>query len=322
MPLSVIQPEHLPVQPLPSNILSAQPGGGTIMSMGLAWGCLRRRLLRRFRPAYVERMRRCRQGHCPGCTHDVIDHRDLKFIGNVCGVRFATRNDRKCTWVRLPIATWGLGEVIVIACPLLLLAGLLAWWSLTAALPIALAGAFVMWFFRDPPRQIPKGPGILVAPADGVITDLVELAECPYFNGPAIRIGIYLSLFNVHLNRVPETAQVIEVRYSPGQFLNSRNRSAGSVNEQLWTLFQTAGEDPLLFVVKQVAGAFASRIVCAARPGETLERGTKFGMIKFGSRTELFVAYRPDLRVMVSPWSKVRGGTTVLIKYRERRRDS
>src|SRR5262249_57087450 len=131
-----------------------------------------------------------------------------------------------------------------------------------AAVPPALLALFVVLFFRDPPRRIPDGPGLVVSPADGVVTDVEELSEVPFWDGPALKVGIYLSVFNVHVNRVPETARVIEVRYAPGRFLDTRWPAAARVNEQCWTLFEGEAEPHHLLAVKQIAGTFARRIAC------------------------------------------------------------
>src|SRR5262249_55716505 len=150
---------------------------------------------------------------------------------------------------------------------------------------------------------------------DGTITDVEELEWDDLLAGPALKVGIYLSVFNVHVNRAPAVARVLELRYHPGLFLDVRRGMAPQVNEQLWTLFECEDLPHHRLLVKQVAGAFARRIVCETRPGQVLGRGDKFGMIKFGSRTELYLTRAPGLRVAVRPGDKVRGGSTVLARY-------
>jgi phosphatidylserine decarboxylase len=300
---------------LPENIRSAQPGGGWALRLELAWGRLRRWWLRLARPGYVARLRAARRGECPGCPHDVIDDRDLKFFGNVCGYHFAPE-DAPAAWIdRLPIARMGRCEVLVFGGGLCALAVAGALLTPLAAVVPALMALFVVMFFRDPPRRAPDGPGLVVSPADGVVTDIEELDEVPFWDGPAVKVGIYLSVFNVHVNRAPETARVIEVRYCPGRLLDTRWPAAAKLNENLWVVFECEEAPHHLIAVKQIAGTFARRIVCEARPGAVLERGERYGMIKFGSRTELYLAKAPGLQVAARPGDRVRGGTSVLVRY-------
>jgi phosphatidylserine decarboxylase len=245
----------------------------------------------------------------------VIDDRDLKFFRNVCGYRFSA-SDVPRRWLdRLPIARMGRCEVLLYGGGLSALAGAAACLSPYAAAPPALLALFVLLFFRDPAREIAAGTGLVVSPADGVVTDVEELGTVPFWEGPAVKIGIYLSVFNVHVNRVPETARVIEVRYESGRFLNTSRPAAARVNEHCWTLFECEAAPHHLVAVKQIAGTFARRIVCEARPGEVLARGDRFGMIKFGSRTELYLASVPGLHVTVRKGDPVRGGSSVLAQY-------
>jgi phosphatidylserine decarboxylase len=300
---------------LPANVRSAQPGGGWVVRLELAWGRLRRRWLRHLRPGYVARIRAARRGECPDCPHDVIDDRDLKFYRNVCGYHFAAADVPRRWLDQVPLARMGRAEVLLFGGGLSALAVAAALLTPVAAVPPLLLALFVVHFFRDPERPIPDTPGAIVSPADGVVTDVQELREVPFWDGPAVKIGIYLSVFDVHLNRVPETARVIEVCYAPGRFLDTRRPAAARVNEQCWTLFEREDPPHHLFTVKQIAGTFARRIVNEARPGTVLGRGERFGMIKFGSRTELYVAAAPDLRVAVRPGDRVRGGSSVLAQY-------
>jgi phosphatidylserine decarboxylase len=154
-----------------------------------------------------------------------------------------------------------------------------------------------------------------VSPADGVVTDVTRLDHLDDFQGPAVRVGIYLSVFNVHVNRCPEAARVVAVCYRPGRFLNSRHPAAPAVNEQFTTLLEGEAAPHRLLLVKQIAGAFASRVVNVARPGQVLGRGDRIGMIKFGSRTELYLQDDPQLCLLVRPGDRVRGGTSLLARY-------
>ena len=308
-------PTRLAPKALAANIRSSQPGGGWLVWLELAWGRVRRRWLRLVWPGYVVRLRAARKGDCPDCPHDVIDDRDLKFFRNVCGYHFAVA-DVPPRWLdRLPLARMGRGEVLLFGGGTSVLAVVAGFFAPYAAVPLALVALFVVLFFRDPPRRIPDQPGAIVSPADGVITDVEELDEVPFWDGPAVKVGIYLSVFDVHVNRVPEAARVIEVRYVPGRFLNTRRPAAGRLNEQCWTLFECEAAPHRLVAVKQIAGTFARRIVCEARPGAVLGRGERFGMIKFGSRTELYLVKDSSLCVVVRPGDRVKGGSSVLAKY-------
>ena len=163
--------------------------------------------------------------------------------------------------------------------------------------------------------MIPTDPQALVSPADGTITHVDEVDEGDFPGGRAFRIGIFLSVFNVHVNRVPRTGRVLALRYFPGQFCDARDAQCGTVNEQFWI---DLGEEPTgrLVRVKQIAGAIARRIVCWLRPGEEVQAGERLGMIKFGSRTEVYLPIDAVDEVLVKPGDKVKGGSTVLLRVR------
>jgi phosphatidylserine decarboxylase len=215
----------------------------------------------------------------------------------------------------LRIAPWGQAEVLVVGGGFAFGAMAMAFLSPWLAIPPAFVALFVAWFFRDPPRLIPGAPGLTVSPADGRVTHVQELVNAGFWDGPAIKISIYLSIFNVHVNRVPEAARVVEVRPVPGRRLNTRRAESAEVNEQCCTLFEGDGPTRLRFLVRQVAGPFASRVVCAAQAGDLLGRGDHFGMIKFGSRTDLLLSRVPSLRVLVRAGDRVKGASTVLARY-------
>lgn len=297
-------------------ITCIQPGGGWLVQLELAWGRFRRWRLRTFWPSHVHRMTALRKGACPICPHDIIDSRDLKYFRNVCGYSFAMEDDPYAWRERLPIARPGWVEVIVCGGGLFLIALAAAWFSPLAAVVPLLLALFVIAFFRDPPRRIPTEPGLIVAPADGRVTDIELLDWHEDLAGPAVKIGIYLSIFNVHVNRCPSAARVVEVRYYPGQFLDVRHPAAPRINEQLWLVLESETDPQRRLLVKPIAGAFARRIVCLVRPGELLPRGAKTGMIKFGSRTELYLARHEGLEILVQPGQRVRGGMTALARER------
>jgi len=180
--------------------------------------------------------------------------------------------------------------------------------------PLVLLG-WVLYFFRDPPRRIPAGEGLLVAPADGTIAEVAKLDHDDFIGGPAVRVGVFLSIFNVHINRAPCAARVIELRYSPGLFLNALNPESALKNEHLWIGLEETAARHRRIVVRQIAGLIARRIVCSLRSGEVLSAGQQFGMIKLGSRTELIMPAEDGLVVRVQVGDKIQAGTTIVAQY-------
>ena len=174
-------------------------------------------------------------------------------------------------------------------------------------------------FFRNPCRRIPANPLLIISPADGTIKDIVEVDDfnLPPFNGPAVRIGIFLSVFNVHVNRAPAEMTVEKVSYREGEYLDARDEGAVQRNEAM-TISGTAVADDKTFpvAVRQISGAIARRIVCPVKSGEKLKKGEIYGMIKFGSRTELYLPVgRAEINVKVG--DKVSGGSSVLATLTE-----
>jgi phosphatidylserine decarboxylase len=260
-----------------------------------------------------------RQGHCDNCTHDVIDARDLKFCRNVCGYWFRPEDDRFRWRGRLGLARAGLAEVVLFSLLFMLLAAGLTvaalllhpafWAPLALLVPVWLE---VIFFFRDPERALPTDPDALLSPADGTVTHVGEVDDPDFPGGRAFRVSIFLSIFNVHVNRVPRTGRVAGLRYLPGAFLDARHPECAVRNEQLWIdLEEPQGR---LLRVKQISGAIARRIVCWLRPGEEVRAGERFGMIKFGSRTEILLPAGGDVEVKVKVGDKVKGGSTILLR--------
>ncbi len=302
-------------EPLPENIRSVQPGGGLGMQAELLWGRWRRCWLRRLRPGYVQRMAGLRQGDVNGAPHEILDPRDLKFCRNQCTAHWA-KADNPFAWRdRFPFARWGLAELQLFGWPLVAVVIALSWywWPLgyLAVVPLVL----IVWFFRDPPRSIPQEPGLIVSPADGKLAEITRLEHDPYLEGPAVRIGIFLSIFNVHINRSPADARVLGLRYSPGEFRNALDPASAQVNEHTWIALEEPSPPHRKIIVRQIAGAIARRIVCDLRPGEVIARGHKFGMIKFGSRTELILPDTDNLRILAEVDDRVRAGASVLARY-------
>jgi phosphatidylserine decarboxylase len=304
--------------PLPANITSVQPGGGFCYQMELAWGRMRRWLLKTFRPAYVRRMAERRRGSADGAPHEILDPRDLKYARNQCDCDWDAADDRFAWRDRIPLARWGLAEVVIMGLlPVVLLTALAVAFPQLGYVALA-AGAwlgYVGYFFRDPPRRVPQGNGLLVAPADGTLAEITRLEDDEFIGGPAVRIGIFLSIFNVHINRAPCAARVIELRYEPGLFLNALDPQSAVKNENMWIGWEEAAMPHRRLVVRQIAGLIARRIVCNLRPGELLSAGQQFGMIKLGSRTELIVPDHPDLQIETRIGQKIKAGKTVLARY-------
>jgi len=181
-------------------------------------------------------------------------------------------------------------------------------WRLTSmpvltAVPVLLA-LFFLWFFRDPPRTIPQGAGLIVSPADGKV-DVAEWIETP--EGGRLRITIFLNVFNVHVNRVPVGGVVEHVEFREGQFLNAMRPDSAVHNEQTLITVDT-GSYKVSF--KQIAGLLARRIVCNLKVGDRVERGQRMGLIKFGSRTDVLLP--AEAKLWVKKGQRVTGGKTVL----------
>ncbi|HVC46746.1 MAG TPA: phosphatidylserine decarboxylase family protein [Terracidiphilus sp.] len=172
-----------------------------------------------------------------------------------------------------------------------------------AATPVVLA-AFFLWFFRDPRRRIPAGEGLVVSPGDGLVTETVRI-ETP--EGFRQRISIFLSVFDVHVNRAPIGGVVSRVRYQKGKYLNAMNPASAERNEQNVV---TVGGDGYEVTFKQIAGLLARRIVCGLREGDRVERGQRVGLIKFGSRVDVLLPDEAEIRVQKG--QRVKGGASVL----------
>ena len=187
----------------------------------------------------------------------------------------------------------------------LLAAAVIAWLAAWPyAIPVLLLGAFCLWFFRDPERQIPTLPGAVVSPGDGRVTD-VSVATAG--GTPRHRISIFLSVFDVHVNRSPIAGVIRDVRYQRGKFLNAMGANSAEENEQ--NIVTVEGEGRTV-IFKQIAGLIARRIVFDRKVGDTVARGQRIGLIKFGSRVD--VLFDSDAAIEVKPGDRVQGGATVL----------
>jgi len=187
-------------------------------------------------------------------------------------------------------------------------------WIIHPALAILPFGVWVwlMAFFRDPQRALPGDRDTWVSPADGLVSDITPIDNDPLLGGPAIRVGIFLSVFNVHVNRAPCDAKVIKTIYKEGKFINALKHDEASSDNESNTILLADDTGKPIAVVKQIVGLIARRIINTAREGTTVERGQRIGMIKFGSRTELVIPLwlSPDIKVKVG--QKVRGAADVI----------
>jgi len=193
---------------------------------------------------------------------------------------------------------YGLGFAVV-AGLVWLLTQQVAWVSL----PVLMA-LFFLWFFRDPRRRIPTGPGEIVSPADGVVTE-AEWIETS--SGSRLRLSIFLNIFDVHVNRAPVAGTVTAVEYREGSFMNAMKPESVVMNEQTLVVIDAGGYE---VSYKQIAGLLARRIVSTVKVGDRLERGQRVGMIKFGSRTDVLMPADAVPRVKMG--ARVRGGSTIL----------
>jgi phosphatidylserine decarboxylase len=218
---------------------------------------------------------------------------------------------------RLPLAEWGWRELNLYGWPLLVVTIAVALvghpWGWLAVVPAALL-VQLFAFFRDPPRRVPDAPQAIVAPADGTIAEVTPLDQYDFLDGPAIRIGIFLSIFNVHINRTPYGGTVVDLHYRPGEFLNALKAESAVRNESMWIGFVDPNNPACRFAVRQISGAIARRIVCPLERGTTVPRGQKFGMIKLGSRTELILP-AGSVEVLVRPGDKVRAGSDIVARW-------
>lgn len=183
-----------------------------------------------------------------------------------------------------------------------------------AAVP-ALGLAFTLSFFRDPVRRPPPGDETLVAPADGRVTEVSDVAAGADLPEASVRVGIFLSVFDVHVNRTPCAGVVKSTRYTPGRFFDARHPECSKRNERNDIVIERpSAKDQVL--VRQISGAIARRIVCACRENDVLEKGQRVGMIKFGSRTELYVPSRSLAEITVRVGDRVKGGETIIARTR------
>jgi len=213
--------------------------------------------------------------------------------------------------MRIPIAKEGYPFLII---PLLVTILLLFFpqtrfgWAFWICL---VATCFVGMFFRDPERVIPPGASVIVAPADGQIILIQDVKYPALGNDTYSQVSIFMSIFNVHVNRAPLAGTVENVLYNPGKFFVASKNKASLLNEQnSIILSRTVNGKTVRILVKQIAGLIARRIVCYAKPGMSFEKGERIGLIRFGSRVDLFLPQ--DITLAVKLNDKVNGGATII----------
>ncbi len=223
--------------------------------------------------------------------------------------------------MRIPLSSLGAREIwlitLVIGLPAVaayVAAGKGCSWCWPVAVILTLVWLAGLLFFRDPERKTPGDPGLFVAPADGVVTEAVTLENDPWVGGPAMRLSIFLSVFDVHVNRSPCSGVVRTVEYQPGRFLDARDPKSGALNEANTIVIEPDEPGIETVVVRQIAGLIARRIVCTVKPGDRVERGQRVGLIKFGSRTELIIGGRGACEPTVKVGDRACGAVTIMAR--------
>jgi phosphatidylserine decarboxylase len=319
---------RLSLDQMDPQLTDIQPGGGYIIRLEQWWGGCRRWYLKKFRADYVARMRQTRQGDENRGPHDVLDPRDLKYHVNQGGYYWLPEDDPFASRDRLPFARVGLAELVLLCgaafggatlvrllTAALHLSGTARFVGLLTSATLIVIGLLVAWFFRDPHRTVPQGEGLVVSPADGKIVTVEEVDHDEFIEGPAVLIGIFLSIFSVHINRMPIDGRVIGLRYRKGKCLNALRPESARENEQLAVRLEGNTVPHRRMVVRQITGAIARRIVCWLKPGDELAAGRRFGMIKLGSRTELVLPREASLEIRVKVGESVSAGSSVLASY-------
>ncbi|GHV87947.1 hypothetical protein AGMMS50267_03070 [Spirochaetia bacterium] len=224
--------------------------------------------------------------------------------------------------MRVPLTKYGLPQLVLLPAAVLALMVLLFLCPLGngrlfGEIPLFFIFIWMLWFFRDPERTITGDETVLYSPADGTITDISGV-ETGDLGEKALRIGMFLSIFSVHLNRAPCTVQIESITYKKGAFKNAMSSESGRINESNDILMKRLSHPFDKLMVRQISGAIARHIVCAAKIGETYKQGEPFGMIKFGSRTELYLPVNSGAQyeVAVKIGDKVHAGVSPLVRYR------
>jgi len=217
----------------------------------------------------------------------------------------APREEEVIKQNRWPIAKEGL-PFLIPAVLLTVFLGSMGWkiWMLLGIL----LSLFIAYFFRNPKREIPNLRNIILSPADGKIIHVGEFEEDRFLKEKSLKVSIFMSLFDVHLNRAPVSGKVLERNYLPGRFLIANVEKSSLLNEQNAVILET--EDRLKILLIQIAGFVARRIVCYAKTGDTLRKGEIFGLIRFGSRVDLYLP--PEVKPIVRVGQHVKGGESII----------
>lgn len=227
------------------------------------------------------------------------------------------------TLTRYGIREWGGGGVVALAA--LGVCWVLAkyvnlYLGLVPGILVIAAYCFLAFFFRNPRRKLPEGDELILSPADGTVRDITVVEDFTQepFNGRALRIGIFLSVLNVHVNRAAADFKVISKHYREGRYLDARSAECVKENEAMTIAGEaSAAGSKFPMAIRQISGAIARRIVCPVEPGTEIARGKIYGMIKFGSRTELYLPADDDrFEVQVKVGDKVQSGTSIMVKIR------
>ncbi len=206
---------------------------------------------------------------------------------------------------RVPVALEGIPFVIIagVVSILFYLFGLAI-----PALVFLILTLFIIWFFRNPEREIPSDKNLIISPADGKIIGINEVIESRILKKKMLKISIFMNIFNVHINRIPCSGKISDILYNRGKFISANIEKASLENEQNAIVLETRRGEKILFV--QIAGLIARRIVCWLKKGDDVVTGQRFGLIRFGSRVDIYLPKDVDVRVSVG--QKVKGGASVL----------
>ena len=223
--------------------------------------------------------------------------------------------------MRIPLTRYGLPQVAVYPASLLIVMTALfiiffpAIWLIPVLLILFAVLIWMFSFFRDPGRKIAYDEKVLYSPADATITD-IDIVHDTELGAKALRIGMFLSVFNVHVNRFPCSARVQKITYRKGKFKNAMSKDAYKLNESNDAVIVRLDEPKEKLIVRQITGAVARRIVCEAKEGGEYRQGEQYGMMKFGSRAELYITEGDHYEVLVKLGDPVRAGLTPLIRYK------
>jgi phosphatidylserine decarboxylase len=210
---------------------------------------------------------------------------------------------------KMPIATEGLKLIIPFAIFTILM--FVLGWNILGFILLIIT-LFIAFFFRDPRREVPQGKSIVVSPADGKIVAVRDIIENDHLQQAVRQISIFLSIFNVHVNRVPVSGKIESFKYNPGKFHIAAFDKASLENEQT-AMVISDGNTKIL--VKQIAGIIARRIACYVHPGDIVQKGERYGLIYFGSRVDIFLP--PDAEIKVKMGDRVKGAINIIALLKE-----